>query len=139
MLFVLKSTKATTPTRGTPCSAGVDLCSAENVLITSKSHALISTGLIVKIPVGCYGRIAPKSGLTLKHAIDIGAGVIDSDYTGVIKVIMFNHGKHDYVVKTGDQIAQMICEQIKIPKLKQVCSIENKTMRGDKGFGSTAK
>ena len=59
MLFVQKSTKAVTWARGTPCSAGVDLCSAENVLTTSKSYALISTGLIVKIPVGCYERITP--------------------------------------------------------------------------------
>lgn len=139
MLYTLKSNKATPPKRGTTNSAGVDLYSAENVKINAKSHALVSTDLAIKLPKGCYGRIAPKSGLALYHAIDIGAGVIDNDYTGVIKIVVFNHGCRDYIITKGVQIAQLICEKIVIPKLKEISKIENDTIRGDKGFGSTTR
>ena len=60
------------------------------------------------LPPGCYGRIAPRSGLALKKLIDVGAGVIDADYRGEVGVILFNFGKEDFVVNMGDKIAQLI-------------------------------
>ena len=71
----------------------------------------MKTGLSMALPPGCYGRIAPRSGLALKKFIDIGAGVIDSDYRGELGVILFNFGDEDFVVNMGDRIAQLILKK----------------------------
>lgn len=65
----------------------------------------VSTSIQVAIPSGCYGRVAPRSGLAAKHFIGVGAGVIDSDYRGEVKVLLFNFGEEDYQVSFGFQMA----------------------------------
>ena len=77
-------------------AAGFDLHSCMNSLIRAKSQGLISTQIAVGIPHGSYGRIAPRSGLALRNGIDVGAGVIDSDYRGELKVLLFNHSPNDF-------------------------------------------
>ena len=91
------------------------------------------------IPEGVYGRIAPRSGLAAKHMIDIGAGVIDPDYTGEVKVVIFNHSNNDFVIKKGDKIAQLILERVSI--LEPIIRLQKPraTERGGQGFGSTDK
>lgn len=79
---------------------------------------------------------APRSGLALKHAIDVGAGVIDADYRGPVGVILFNHSDVDFEVKAGDRIAQMILEKIITPEVMEVKDLDS-TLRGEAGFGST--
>lgn len=64
------------------------------------------------MPPGYYGRVAPRSGLAVKNFIDVGAGVIDEDYRGEVKVLLFNFSDQDFQVKTGDRIAQLVCEQV---------------------------
>lgn len=88
------------------------------------------------MPAGCYGRVAPRSGLAAKHGIDVGAGVIDEDYRGNIGVVLFNHGKEAFEIKRGDRIAQLICERIVYPVLEEVEKL-TETVRGAGGFGST--
>ena len=88
------------------------------------------------MPNGCYGRIAPRSGLTLKKFIDVGAGVVDEDYRGELGVILFNFGEEDFKINMGDKIAQLIFEKIKTPAIVETDSLEE-TGRGNKGFGST--
>jgi deoxyuridine 5'-triphosphate nucleotidohydrolase len=63
------------------------------------------------------GRIAPRSGLASKHFIDTGAGVIDADYRGQVKVLLFNHSEKDYTIKEGDRIAQLVLERVRVPVL----------------------
>ena len=58
------------------------------------------------------GRIAPRSGLASKNFIDTGAGVIDADYRGQVKVLLFNHGETDFEISEGDRIAQLILERV---------------------------
>ena len=82
------------------------------------------------------GRIAPRSGLAVKHSIDTGAGVIDSDYRGEVKVLLFNHSEVDFEVKEGDRIAQLVVERIYTPKVVVVDELEE-SIRGKGGFGST--
>lgn len=79
---------------------------------------------------------APRSGLALKHSIDVGAGVIDADYRGPVGVVLFNHSEVDFVVKPGDRIAQMIIEVIVTPEVAEVEDLDA-TVRGEGGFGST--
>lgn len=85
---------------------------------------------------GCYGRIAPRSGLAWKNHIDVGAGVIDEDYRGNIGVVLFNHSDQEFKVTKGDRIAQLICQRIDYPVLQEVTNLDN-TSRGAGGFGST--
>ena len=76
------------------------------------------------LPAGCHGRIAQRSGLALKNFIDVGAGVVDTDYLRELGVILFNFRKEDFVVNMVDKIAQLIFEKIKTPTIKQTDSLE---------------
>ena len=96
------------PVRKTDGSAGYDLFAALDLTIPAKGRALIPTGVAVKVPDGTYGRVAARSGLASKHLLDVGAGVIDPDYTGPITVGMFNHSVTPYKVHVGDSVAQLV-------------------------------
>lgn len=120
-LRVLKlNENACIPKRGSEFSVGYDLSSIENVIVKARGKAMIDTGISLGIPNGCYARIAPRSGLTWKHSIDVGAGVVDADYRGSIRVILFNHSDVDFEVKVGDRIAQVILERILTPDVEVV-------------------
>ena len=73
------------PTRVTSGSAGYDLHSSKETVIAPHIRQLVATGIAITVPAGTYGRIAPRSGTSVKHSIDVGAGVIDEDYTGEVK------------------------------------------------------
>jgi deoxyuridine 5'-triphosphate nucleotidohydrolase len=90
------------PTRGSDEAAGWDLYSTEEKEILSRGHSLITTGISIAIPQGTYAWIAPRSGLVVKNMITTGAGVIDADYRGEVKVLLFNHGKQPFLIKNGD-------------------------------------
>lgn len=134
--FEKTSSKAIAPTKGSPRAAGYDLYSAEKVTVPAGGKCLVSTDLKIHLPKGSYGRVAPRSGLALKHFIDVGAGVIDEDYRGIVMVLLFNFGSTDFVVSEGDRVAQLICERIVETRLEEAVSLEN-TSRGAGGFGST--
>ena len=78
------------PVRGTSGAAGYDLFAAQSAVVPEHGKCLVKTSLAMAIPAGCYGRIAPRSGLAWKKFIDIGAGVIDADYRGEVGAILFN-------------------------------------------------
>jgi dUTP pyrophosphatase len=82
------------------------------------------------------GRIAPRSGLASKNFIDTGAGVIDADYRGPVKVLLFNHSDADFAVQEGDRVAQLVLERIYTPDVVEVAELEE-SVRGAGGFGST--
>ena len=126
------------PYRGSELAAGYDLHATTNHVIKPGERVLVSTGIAVKFRlVGRYARIAPRSGLSVKHGIHVGAGVIDSDYRGEIKVLLYNlDTKNDFEVQVGDRIAQMIIEHCDTPEIKDVSKLDD-TVRGSGGFGST--
>ena len=128
--------EAIMPYRATKESAGLDLFSCENGIIEPHSKKMIDIGISVKIPYGYYGRIASRSGLTIKKSIDVGAGVIDSDYRGNISVILFNHGDERFTFNIGDKLAQLIIEKIAHVNIITVNTLDY-TNRGTRGFGST--
>jgi len=92
----------------------------------------------VSQPEGTYARIAPRSGLAWRHGIQVGAGVVDSDYTGEVKVVLFNQDPSlPFEVRRGYRIAQLIFERVEIPlEVTEETDIPA-TERGDGGFGST--
>jgi dUTP pyrophosphatase len=127
------------PTRGSDGAVGYDLYSTEDTMVPCQAgRALVGTGISVVLPPGVYGRVAPRSGLAVKHCINVGAGVIDPDYTGEIKVVLFNHGENDFEIKRGDRIAQLVLERCETPPVKEIEIIEE-TERGSGGFGSTGQ
>lgn len=129
---------ASVPRRASEGAAGYDLYSAETLVIAPGTRALVATGIAIKMPPGLYGRVAPRSGLAVKHGIQIGAGVIDIDYQGEIKVLVFNHGDEPFQVSTGDRIAQLILERHETPIIHEVLELSGSaTDRGASGFGST--
>lgn len=119
-------------------AAGYDLFSAQDATISARGRSVIATDISLDIPVGYYGRVAPRSGLAVKHGIDVGAGVIDSDYRGPLGVVLFNFGDVDFVIKRGDRIAQLLIEPVAKPIVTVVTELDE-TERGHGGFGSTGK
>lgn len=81
--------------------------------------------------------MAPRSGLAVKHGITTGAGVIDYDYRGEVKVVLFNLGDADFAVQVGDRVAQLVLERIVTPEVQEVLGELEGTERGAGGFGST--
>lgn len=129
------------PTRGTPQSAGWDLYASADTVIPKNNRTLINTSICIQLPAGCYGRIAPRSSLAVR-GIDVGAGVIDADYQGEIKVLLINATNADFMVRRHDKIAQLILEQYVSTSLKEIPDLKKtfgNTQRGDGGFGSTGK
>ncbi|XP_035453263.1 deoxyuridine 5'-triphosphate nucleotidohydrolase [Spodoptera frugiperda] len=136
--FARLTENAFPPTKGSEKAAGYDLKSAYNYVVPARGKELVKTDLQIELPSGCYGRVAPRSGLAVKNFIDVGAGVIDEDYRGNVGVVIFNHSDQEFVINKGDRIAQLICEQIYYPVLKEVTNL-SETNRADGGFGSTGK
>lgn len=129
---------ATIPQRASKGAAGYDLSSAYDVEIEGRGKCIVHTDLAIAIPEGHYGRIAPRSSIAWKNHIDVGAGVIDSDYRGPIGVVLFNHSESTFKIARGDRIAQIIIEKISTPQIQQVETLDD-TERGENGFGSTGK
>ncbi|KAI8589690.1 dUTPase-like protein, partial [Geranomyces variabilis] len=136
LLVQLLSPHGRLPTRGSPFAAGYDLYSAKSLTIPAHGRAVVPTDISIAVPAGTYGRVAPRSGLAVKHFIDTGAGVIDADYRGPVGVVLFNFGEAAFEIKEGDRVAQLVLERIVTPDVKQVESL-NETIRGAGGFGST--
>jgi len=132
-------THANLPVRSSPGAVGYDLFSVDNYVVLPGHRVVVATGISIQLPPGTYGRIAPRSGLAVKHGLDTLAGVIDPDYQGEIKVVLQNlDTRQPFVIRPGYRIAQLILEQALTP---DVVEIENENLvptdRGVNGFGST--
>ena len=138
LLIYLDDEKAITPTKAYPNSAGFDLFSIHDATIPAQGKVLIDTGIIIKPPEGTYGRIASRSGLASTFSIMIGAGVVDENYRGRIKILMFNLSNCNYYVKTGDRVAQLICEKLEHPEIVQTSHLPT-SERGANAFGSSGQ
>ena len=132
------SKDATLPARATDGAAGYDLFSAEDCTIHAGMRRIVKTDLSVAVPKNHYGRIAPRSGLSWKKSIDIGAGVIDFDYRGPVGMLLVNNSTDHFEVKKGDRVAQLLLERVSVPDVLEVEDLDA-TERGVKGFGSTGK
>ena len=132
-----RSDTATLPEKGSPGAAGFDIYSSQAAVVKPGKVALVKTGLSLQLPLGCYARVAPRSGLALKLGIDVLAGVIDADYRGEVGVVLINHGECDYVIKPAQRIAQLILEKCYTDARLQVVSVLETSKRDGGGFGST--
>ena len=103
---------ASLPSRGSADATGFDLYSTDHYVVFPGQRVVVSTGIgLQRFPTGTYGRIAPRSGLAVKHGLDVLAGVVDPDYRGEIKVVLLNTDvRNPFVIKPGYRIAQLILE-----------------------------
>jgi dUTP pyrophosphatase len=90
------------------------------LIIKPNDKAILDIGIACEFPYGCYGRIAPRSSASYRNHFLLGAGVIDNDFRGTIKIFIFNLGQEPFVVKTGDSHTQLILEKICIPTIEVV-------------------
>lgn len=127
------------PTSGSAQSVGLDLYACECVVIPPYTTALVNTGISIKMPRGVYGRVAPRSGLSVKHSLMVNAGVIDADYRGDVKVCLHNLSNMEFKVEIGMRVAQLILEQAIFPVNVKAVETLDETERGEGGFGSTGK
>ena len=82
----------------------------------------------MSLPPDTYARIAARSGLAIRNFINVGVGVVDSDYWGEIKVVLLYHSAEDFAIQAGDRIAQLSLERIKTPQVKKVAALEIQTV-----------
>ena len=130
--------EAKIPTKGSSQAEGHNLYAQETQNIPATGQGIIGTGIAIGLPSDTYRRIAPGSGLAVRHSLTVNAGVIHAEYTGEIKVVLINLGMKDYQVHKGDRIAQLIVERIINDEAILVQDLET-TTRGTKGFGSRDK
>lgn len=125
------------PERKHPFDAGADLRAIEAAFIGSGRFAKVSTGVRVSIPEGYFGLLAARSSICKRGLLMAnGVGVIDSGYTGEIKVPLFNAGNLPSIVMAGERIAQLVIVPCELPAFRRVDELEE-TERGEGGFGST--
>jgi len=130
------------PKYQTLLSAGMDLRAylEDPIVLKPLQRALVKTGLFISLHPGYEAQIRPRSGLALKKGISVlnAPGTIDADYRGEIGVILINLSDSDFMINTGDRIAQMVIAKHETISWKVVDELDD-SLRGDKGFGSTGK
>ena len=117
--------------------AGADIRTPTAFSIMPHSAVIIDTGVHVEIPGGCVGMLKSKSGLNVNKSI-LSEGVIDSGYTGTIRVKLYNHGEQTVIFDRGDKITQLVITPFVVGEFEEVDELED-TERGVNGFGSTGK
>lgn len=134
---VLKTTRTwRVLTKKHALDAGLDIAANKTGVIKARNSKLVSTGLHIEVPFGHVGLIWSRSGLAVKHGVEVGAGCIDSGFTGEIIVLLYNHSEQEFKYNKGDRIAQLLTIPINLNYYEEVDKL-NKTDRGFKGFGST--
>ena len=130
------------PSYKTEGSSGMDLMAfVDNpIKIAPNTSALIPTGISLAMPNDVEIQIRPRSGLAIKSNIGVlnTPGTVDSDYRGELKIILFNHGTEEFIVKNKDRIAQMVLMPILKIDFEEVEDLPD-TLRGSGGFGSTGR
>lgn len=123
--------------QGSTDASGLDLRTAQPVLLDPGESALVPTGVQVAIPTGWTGLVCPRSGLALRHGVSVlnAPGVIDPDYRGEVGVLLVNHGDRAWTAQPGDRVAQLVV----VPTLTSwvVEDSLEETDRGGDGWGST--
>lgn len=139
------SPKAKLPVKASAGAAGYDLFASEAAVVPASAvrggrveigHALVGTGIAVSLPPGHVGRIGSRSGLSVRHNIEVGAGWIDPDYRGEVKIEMKNFSGQDFVVEEGMRIAQLFILPFASLELEEADGLPP-SARGVGGFGST--
>jgi dUTP pyrophosphatase len=128
------------PSYATEHAAGLDVVSAEDLILGPGERHAVATGFALAIPEGYEVQVRPRSGLALKYGVTClnTPGTIDSDYRGEVKVILVNLGQERFHVRRGERIAQLVPAPILAARFAEVAELAE-TARGEGGFGSTGR
>jgi len=128
------------PSYATEHAAGMDVVSAESLVLVPGARLAIATGFAIAIPVGYEVQVRPRSGLALKHGVTClnTPGTIDADYRGEVKVILANLGSEAFPIARGERIAQLVPAPVQPACFVEVAELDE-TRRGEGGFGSTGR
>ena len=142
ILKVINKSDNDLPKYETLLSAGMDLRAyiSEDITLQPMQRTLVPTGLFIELEEGYEAQIRPRSGLAFKNGITVlnSPGTIDADYRGEIKVLLINLSDKEFVIKSGERIAQMIIAQYTKAQIVKVDTLSD-TVRGEGGFGHTGK
>ena len=139
---IINKSKNNLPFYATEGSAGMDVCSNEELELKPLSTTIVKTGLFVKIPEGYEIQVRPRSGLSAKSKLRIAnsPGTIDSDYLGEIGIIIDNiSDTYHHLIKKGERIAQLVLKKVEQIEWEEVEEFSEITERNTGGFGSTGK
>ena len=120
-----------------PGDVAADLTASQAVTIPARGRALVPTGLVLELPEGFRARVHSRSGLSLKHGIEAGAGLIDQGYRHEVGVLLYNHSETDFPVAVGDRIAQLCIERYTHPQFVEADAVERTERTA--GWGSSGK
>jgi len=112
----------------------------DDLVLAPGQRASVSAGIRIAVPQGYEAQIRPRSGLAIRHGLSMvnSPGTIDSDFRGVICVILINHGSDPIVVRRGDRIGQMVvCPVVRV-QWNEAADLDD-TARGEGGFGHTGR
>lgn len=123
------------PAHETDC--GYDIFANKEIKIMPRHDVIVETGVRVRIPKGYFGRVLSRSGLSVKHKVEVGAGVIDSGYTGDLTVHLYNHSEWPVTIPVGKACAQLVVIPYATPEL-DFDNFDEDADRGEAGFGSTS-
>ena len=127
------------PTYAHDSDAGMDLRTPVAFIVPAHGSYTVDTGVHIQIPVGQVGFIKAKSGLNVKGGLTA-TGVVDSGFSGSIRVKLYNHSDEDYMFSRGDKITQLVLLYIAKPENGfEVVDHFEETERGNNGFGSTGR
>ena len=130
------------PTYGSASAAGADLyaCLEAPVTIGPGETYWVSTGIALEVPQGCAGLVFARSSLGAKRGLAPAnkVGVVDSDYRGEVRVVLFNHSPEPQTINPGERVAQFVITPVVTPTYVEAEELED-TDRGTGGFGSTGK
>ena len=127
------------PTYAHDADAGMDLRTPVAFIVPAHGSYTVDTGVHIQIPVGQVGFIKSKSGLNVKGGLTA-TGVVDSGFSGSIRVKLYNHSDEDYMFSRGDKITQLVLLYIAKPENGfEIVDHFEETERGDNGFGSTGR
>ena len=130
------------PTYETSGAAGMDLRAAvdDEITLQPGERTAISTGIIIAIPPGYEAQVRPRSGLALRHGIGFvnSPGTLDSDFRGIVQVILINHGQEPFIIRRGDRIAQLVVAPVARVVWDERLTLDG-TARGAGGLGHTGR
>ena len=118
------SAAATLPRVMQAGDVAADVAASEAGVVPARGRALIATGLVLQLPPGFRARFHSRSGLSLKHGIEVGAGLIDEGFRQPVQVLLYNHSDQDFPVAVGDRVAQLCIERYSVPTFVEVAAVE---------------
>ena len=123
-------------------ASGIDLYASlgQPVTLVPGEYSCVPSGIIISLPEGLEAQIRPRSGLALKHGITLlnTPGTIDSDYRGLVSLIMTNLGSSPFKIKRGDRVAKLVIKEVVRATLVETGELDE-TVRSSGGFGHTGK